>query len=64
MQEQILDAEEVAQWLRLDERTVKRMASRGELTGFRAAGKWRFRKEAIEEFIRNKEAQATEKPKE
>ena len=51
----ILDADEVAEMLRVHPRTVKRLASQGELPGFRVGGQWRFRREAIEEYIRRQE---------
>ncbi len=53
----ILDADEVAELLRLNEQTVKRLANRGELPGFKIGGRWRFRREAIEEYIRKLEQQ-------
>jgi excisionase family DNA binding protein len=53
----ILDADEVAKLLRLNEQTVKRLANRGELPGFKIGGRWRFRREAIEEYIRKLEQQ-------
>lgn len=56
----ILDADEVAKMLKLNARTVKRLAGRGELPGFQIAGKWRFRRDAIEEHIKRQEQQAGE----
>ena len=35
---------EVAGYLNVDEKTVYRLAKRGELPGFKVAGTWRFRK--------------------
>lgn len=54
----ILDADEVAKMLKLNARTIKRLAGRNELPGFQVAGKWRFRREAINEYIRKQEQQA------
>jgi excisionase family DNA binding protein len=51
----ILDADEVAAILRIHPRTVKRLANDGELPGFKVGGQWRFRREAIEEYIRKQE---------
>lgn len=53
--ENILNAEEVAQLLRINPRTVKRLASQHILPGFRVGGQWRFRREAIEMYIRKQE---------
>lgn len=57
MADDILDADEVAKLLKLNEQTVKRLAGRGELPGFKIGGRWRFRREAIEEYIRKLEQQ-------
>ncbi len=57
MADDILDADEVAKLLKLNEQTVKRLANRGELPGFKIGGRWRFRREAIEEYIRKLEQQ-------
>lgn len=57
MTDDILDADEVAKLLRLNEQTVKRLANRGELPGFKIGGRWRFRREAIDEYIRKLEQQ-------
>lgn len=53
--EKILDAGEVARLLRINERTVKRLATQHKLPGFRVGGQWRFRQKAIDEYIRKQE---------
>lgn len=53
--EDVLNAEEVAQLLRINPRTVKRLASQHILPGFRVGSQWRFRREAIEAYIRKQE---------
>lgn len=53
----ILDADEVGKMLKIHPRTVKRLASQGELPGFKVGGQWRFRREVIEEYIRRQEQQ-------
>jgi excisionase family DNA binding protein len=53
----ILDAEEVANMLRIKPRTVKSLAGKHQLPGFKVGGQWRFRREAIEEYIRRQEQQ-------
>jgi len=53
--EEILDADEVAKMLRVHPRTVMRLAGQGQLPGFKVGGQWRFRREAIEEYIRKQE---------
>lgn len=47
----ILDADEVAQLLRLHKRTVLRLANRGELPGFKIGDQWRFKRDDLEEYI-------------
>ena len=64
MPNDILDADEVAKLLKLNEQTVKRLANRGELPGFKIGGRWRFRREAIEEYIRKLEQQQSDQKKE
>lgn len=51
MTDDILDADEVAKLLRLNEQTVKRLANRGELPGFKIGGRWRFKRLDIENHI-------------
>ncbi len=51
MTNEILDADEVAELLRLNEQTVKRLANRGELPGFKVGGRWRFKRQDIENYI-------------
>jgi excisionase family DNA binding protein len=53
--EEILDADEVAKMLRVHPRTVMRLASQGQLPGFKVGGQWRFRREAIDAYIRKQE---------
>lgn len=55
--EDILDADQVGKKLKVHPRTVKRLASQGVLPGFKVGGQWRFRREAIEEYIRQQEQQ-------
>jgi excisionase family DNA binding protein len=51
----ILDANEVGQLLRVHSRTVIRLAIKGELPGFKVGDQWRFRREAIEAYIKEQE---------
>jgi excisionase family DNA binding protein len=48
----LLTAEEVASLLRLNERTVRNMANRGELPGaVRLGREWRFKKADMEQLV-------------
>lgn len=42
---------EVAQFLRLTEKTAYRYAAEGKIPGFKVGGAWRFRKSDIENWI-------------
>jgi excisionase family DNA binding protein len=51
MTDEILTLREVAQYLKLAEKTAYRLASDGKLPGFKVGGSWRFKKEDIESWI-------------
>jgi len=51
----ILTIREVADYLRLAEKTVYRYASEGKVPGFKVGGAWRFRKSEIDKWIKEKE---------
>ncbi|HEY7418200.1 MAG TPA: helix-turn-helix domain-containing protein [Ktedonobacteraceae bacterium] len=61
MTNDILDADEVAELLRLNEQTVKRLANRGELPGFKVGGRWRFRRQDIEDYIEEQKRRYADK---
>jgi excisionase family DNA binding protein len=49
--ERLMTTEEVAELLRIDPVTVRRLVTRGELTAYRIAGEYRFTQEGIERFV-------------
>jgi len=51
MSDEILTLKEVAQYLKLTEKTAYRLAAEGKLPGFKVGGSWRFKKEDILEWI-------------
>ena len=53
--QRLLTVEEVAEYLQLDKHTIYRMARRGEIPAIKIAGKWRFKKEKIDEWLLNME---------
>lgn len=58
MTDEIMTLKEVAEYLRLAEKTAYRLAAEGKLPGFKVGGSWRFKKEDIESWIeRNKTGQ-------
>jgi len=59
MSDQILTLKEVAAYLKLAEKTAYRLASEGQLPGFKVGGSWRFKREDIEVWIEDKKKQNT-----
>ena len=51
MKYNILTIPEVAELLRVAEKTVYALAQRGELPAFKVGGQWRFSRSAIQEWI-------------
>src|SRR2546425_11142877 len=49
--ERLLTTEEVAELLRIDPVTVRRLIGRGELTAYRIAGEYRFTEADLEKFL-------------
>lgn len=56
-----LTVRQVADLLSVNERTVYRMAQRGELPGFKVAGTWRFLQQDIEAWIDQRKRDAAER---
>ena len=52
---------EVANYLNVDEKTVYRLAQKGELPGFKVAGTWRFKREDIDRWIEDQKKAAAQK---
>ena len=55
-------AEEVAVYLRLPQSTVYKLAQDKVLPGFKVGKHWRFRRETILEWVKQKEKQDAENP--
>jgi excisionase family DNA binding protein len=49
--ENIITAKEVGQFLKLSESTVYKLASSGEIPGFKVGDSWRFDMEEIQKMI-------------
>ena len=47
MTDEILTLKEVAEYLKLAEKTAYRLAAEGKLPGFKVGGSWRFKREDI-----------------
>jgi excisionase family DNA binding protein len=50
--EKILTAKELSQFLKLSESTIYKLASNGEIPGFKIGDSWRFDLEEIQKMIR------------
>ena len=51
MTDEILTLKEVAEYLKLAEKTAYRLAAEGKLPGFKVGGSWRFKQEDIQSWI-------------
>jgi excisionase family DNA binding protein len=60
MDREIFSLEQVAKKLNVSERTILRQIQAGKLVGFKVGRTWRFREEALEDYIRGQEASARE----
>jgi excisionase family DNA binding protein len=56
MTDEILTLKEVADYLKLAEKTAYRLAAESKLPGFKVGGSWRFKKEDILQWIEDKKA--------
>lgn len=52
MSNDILTIREVAEYLKINEKTAYRLAAEGKLPGFKVGGAWRFRKDEIEKLTK------------
>ncbi|HEY6285610.1 MAG TPA: helix-turn-helix domain-containing protein, partial [Ktedonobacteraceae bacterium] len=60
--ERMMTTEEVAELLRIDAVTVRRLATRGELTAYRIAGEYRFTPAGVESFVESQRIQVNMEP--
>ncbi|GBQ14664.1 AlpA family transcriptional regulator [Swaminathania salitolerans LMG 21291] len=49
--EQAMTVRGVAAYLNVDEKTIYRLAKRGDLPGFKVAGAWRFKRSDLDGWI-------------
>lgn len=57
MTEQILTVKQVAEYLKVNERTVYRMATAGKLPAFKVGASWRFKQAELEQWIKKQHNQ-------
>jgi len=60
MPNDILTVKEVADYLKVNERTIYRLATNGELPAFRVGASWRFRLNEIDNWITEQSKQGSE----
>ena len=51
MESDVMTIREVADYLKLAEKTAYRLAAEGKIPGFKVGGSWRFRKSEIDRWI-------------
>ena len=63
MPEEILTIREVADYLKITERTLYRLVQEGKLPAFKVGNSWRFRREDLERWI-SEQSRGTEPTRE
>lgn len=58
--ESLLTTEDVAEWLRVDVVTVRRLVGRGDITAYRVGGEYRFKRDDLEGFLERQRIPAAE----
>ena len=56
MRDEILTLPEVAQLLKVAEKTVYSMAQKGQLPAFKVGGQWRFKRVDLDQWIEQRKA--------
>lgn len=51
METDIMTIKEVAEYLKLKEKTAYKLVAEGKIPGFKVGGSWRFKKSEIEKWI-------------
>jgi len=52
MQENLLSADEVASYLKVDKFTVYRLVAQKKIPAFKVGNQWRFKKKMIDDWLR------------
>lgn len=59
MTDPILTIKDVADYLKVNERTIYRLAASSELPGFKVGNSWRFKQSELEQYIAAQHNRAT-----
>jgi excisionase family DNA binding protein len=54
---QVMTVREVAEWLRIHPTTLYRLLREDKIPGFRIGADWRFNRETVEEWLKQREAE-------
>lgn len=57
MDTQIMTIKEIAEYLKITEKTAYRLAGQGRIPGFKVGGAWRFRQSEVEAWIDQQSAE-------
>jgi len=60
MHTDVMTVREVAEYLKLTEKTTYRLVADGKIPGFKVGGAWRFRRADIDAWIETKKVEAQE----
>ncbi|MFQ5787940.1 MAG: helix-turn-helix domain-containing protein [Thermodesulfobacteriota bacterium] len=58
----ILTIKEIADYLRMEEHAIYRLARQGKLPAFKLSNQWRFKKDLLDEWINEKVLENSENP--
>ena len=59
MSDPILTIKDVADYLKVNDRTIYRLAASGELPGFKVGNSWRFKQSELEQYIASQHNRAS-----
>ena len=59
MDNEVLTIKEVAEYLKVNERTIYRLAASNELPGFRVGNAWRFKRSDLDTWVLKQTEQPT-----
>ena len=61
MTDEIMTINDIANYLKITEKTAYRLVSEGKIPGFKVGGSWRFNRTEIQTWAKAKDKQPTDK---
>lgn len=61
MSEEIMTISDIANYLKITEKTAYRLVSEGKIPGFKVGGSWRFNRAEIRDWAKSKDKQPANK---